>query len=286
MRMPVVCDICRWTGSATEAVYVDVSDDGVCEGHSCPNGHPARYFVVDEMKHTVLFQSGAVALLYGFRREAVSSAHVALERFFEFATRVLWLRVGQGKIPDEAVNETWKRMAAQSERQLGAFLAMYLVEFKEPFPWGRLRMDDLVRARNKVVHGGRIPTKPEAVAYLRGVYEVIESTLARMRFFEETIRTYFDLLDSGPYKRLRERETEASGGPGLVQRSSEAERRFQSERIFVLSSRGLPADPHFGTPPTDFAEEFRSRMDHLARALARVPELRVVPLADEDFEGR
>lgn len=48
------------------------------------NGHVVA-FTLDTLRFELLFESGIVALLAGFRREAVSSIAAALERFYEFS---------------------------------------------------------------------------------------------------------------------------------------------------------------------------------------------------------
>jgi hypothetical protein len=121
-------------------------------------------------KYEVLFESGAVALLSGFNREAFSSFATALERFYEFAIEVYLAEMG---VVREKFEEAWGAVANQSERQLGAFLFLYLARHKEPFPfppdWHKMSA-----RRNRVIHKGHIPTADEAKVFARDVFEIVE----------------------------------------------------------------------------------------------------------------
>lgn len=150
----------------------DVTDDGVYVGE-CDQGHTIAV-VLQHPKHVVLYQSGVVAFLYGFHREAVSSAAAALERFYEFCCRVFWHRLN-GILKD--VEPVWKLMAAQSERQFGAFLALHLAALGHAFPDKAFKLQRRTTFRNDVIHKGRIPTADQTKDYLRAVYEIAETTM-------------------------------------------------------------------------------------------------------------
>lgn len=154
----------------------DITDTGIYIG-DCDKAH-TMVVVLQHEKYEVLYQSGAVAHLYGFHREAVSSAATALERFFEFCCFVFWEQLG---VDAEVARRTWKPMSKSSERQFGAFLTLYPIVLGTEFPAKQLRHQKLTETRNSVVHSGRIPSRDESEAYLRGVYEVIESTMTIIR---------------------------------------------------------------------------------------------------------
>lgn len=124
----------------------------------------------------VLFDFGALAFLDGYYREAVADFATALERFFEFFVRTVFRERG---LPDEAVEGTWKLMSRQSERQLGAFAALYLSitgqtpDFLRPNP---LKAD----FRNNVVHKGHMPSQEEAAAYAEMVHALIRRLLGEL----------------------------------------------------------------------------------------------------------
>jgi hypothetical protein len=124
-------------------------------------------------KFEILFDFGSAAFLDGYYREAVANFATALERFFEFFVRTVCRRRG---IDDAAFDKTWKLMAKQSERQLGAFAALYLLErgtapdFLDP---NQLKAS----FRNAVVHGGRIPSRKETIEYADMVYDLLREQL-------------------------------------------------------------------------------------------------------------
>ncbi len=74
----------------------------------------------------------------------------------------------------------WKQ-AHLSERQLGAFIALYTLDVGEP---PKLLNASLVKFRNQVIHQGRIPTRAEALKYGQGVLDIIRSLIseAKSRF--------------------------------------------------------------------------------------------------------
>jgi hypothetical protein len=81
--MPVSCDACTFVGDGKFdeekgglTYLVDLSDDGAYFGE-CKFGHKIAS-VMQMPKYEVLYESGAVALLNGFHREAVSSFATAL----------------------------------------------------------------------------------------------------------------------------------------------------------------------------------------------------------------
>jgi len=69
----------------------------------------------------------------------------------------------------EAFNLLFKQMSNQSERQLGAFLTLYLTETGEMFKHD----NDLAKFRNKVIHKGWIPTCEEAFEFCSKIHAII-----------------------------------------------------------------------------------------------------------------
>ncbi len=134
----------------------ELHDTGVVVG-TCPNGH-GQTIIVQNHKFELLFESGGLALLDGHTREAVSSFHAALERFYEFYIRVIGLK---HNIPSTVMEKGWKEISNQSERQYGAFCALYLLENKSAF-----HLDEkLVRFRNDVIHKGYMPGQKKVIDY-------------------------------------------------------------------------------------------------------------------------
>lgn len=124
----------------------------------CSFGHETTTFL-QQQKFEVLFEIGAHAILDGYYREAVSSFASSVERFFEFALQVI---LEKSSNSDALFQSTWKTVAAQSERQLGAFVFAWASNFgKTP----ELVPSKWVSFRNEVVHKGKIPTREEALQY-------------------------------------------------------------------------------------------------------------------------
>lgn len=135
------------------------------------NAHALR-----QEKFEVLFDFGALAFMNGYYREAVTDFATALERFFEFFVRTVFRERG---LPDDAVESTWKLMSRQSERQLGAFAALYLNTTSQSPDF--LRPERLQASfRNGVVHKGRMPSQEEAAAYAETVHALIRRLLSEL----------------------------------------------------------------------------------------------------------
>lgn len=145
---------------------VDYYEDRVLS-FTCPEGHDVRV-LVQKQKFEVLLDSGAHALMAGFTLEAVNSFSAALERFYEFCWRVLFVATGGDA---EVLGAAFKEMSRQSERQYGAFLTVYALGLGRHFN-ARPRTK-IIPLRNKYVHKGEIPTLDEATAFCDKVYEEI-----------------------------------------------------------------------------------------------------------------
>jgi hypothetical protein len=146
-------------------VHVDVRDDSVYE-FICSRGHHC-VFTVQEQKFEILFEIGANAIVDGYYREAVSSFASSLERFHDFYIRAA---LADNKIPQEAIDSSWRIISKQSERQLGAFIFLYtLLNRRSPM----ILPNDRMAFRNRVIHEGKIPTRDEAIEFGQAVLDVV-----------------------------------------------------------------------------------------------------------------
>jgi hypothetical protein len=119
----------------------------------------------------VLYLIAGNALLDGYLREAVLSFTGAMERYFEFAVRVLARSNG---IPQASLDTAWNLVSKQSERQFGAFVLAWLFEAQEHFSEAPLAaIQRHAEFRNGVVHKGKIPRSEECLAYGQHVANVI-----------------------------------------------------------------------------------------------------------------
>lgn len=177
MKLPIVCSQCMIedTSSSDIIATVEFRDDGRYEVE-CPKGHKS-ITILQQQKFEVLFEIGAYAIIDGYYREAVSSFTSSLERFYEFFIHAVLL---EKKVAQEDFKQTWKLVSNQSERQLGAFIFLYLMEFDQP---PRLLSNANVRFRNEVIHKGKIPTQRESLDYgqtvLDLIYPILEETKSR-----------------------------------------------------------------------------------------------------------
>jgi hypothetical protein len=169
-----MCPNCARTTGGVGTWFVEkIRDDGLYSG-KCPNGHDLL-LATQTLRHEMLFEIGLNATRDGYYREAVLSFAASTERYFEFAVRVITRGCG---VSEEPFKKTWKSVANQSERQLGAYLFLYLAEFgTEPV----LPKRRIVEIRNGVAHKGIIPERGEAVAFAEETYELIQSGIRQLR---------------------------------------------------------------------------------------------------------
>jgi hypothetical protein len=194
MLIPVFCGECVKAALASNTLLVEehmvpvaeIQDEPVYQV-KCSKGHNTKC-LVQHVKFELLFDLGFNALIDGYYREAVSSFASALERLYEFAIRIFI----SDSATDELFEQTWKKVANQSERQLGAFLFLYLDKIKK-IP-AVLSENDIL-FRNRVIHKGYISSKDESVAFGEAVRTIANEVISCMR------NLYGSKLDSA-YDRL------------------------------------------------------------------------------------
>jgi len=155
-----------------EPIIADYYNDAV-EYIKCDRGHKSA-FMLQSQKFEILLESAANALLEGYTLEAASTLSSAYERFFEFAINVL---CSKQEVKEEELKETFKQVSHQSERQLGAFLFLHLIEFGESYQINK----KLVAFRNKVIHKGYIPTPSEVESFGEKVYSEIYQITQKLK---------------------------------------------------------------------------------------------------------
>jgi glutamyl/glutaminyl-tRNA synthetase len=149
-----------------------IRDDGIYE-FKCPEGHQSLT-VLRTPKHEVLFTIASNALLGGYLRDAVASFAASLERFYEFAIRVI---CREKAISQQEFEKCWKSISKQSERQLGAFTMLWFVEMGDP---PNLLSNKMVELRNQVIHQGKIPTYQNCIEFGQAVIDVISPIERKM----------------------------------------------------------------------------------------------------------
>ena len=175
MRIEFLCMQCfKEQGKPDLTVYPTELQDSGLYLVRCRFGHETVAYT-QEMKFEWLFELGAHAIIDGYYREAVASFNSALERFYEFYIKVICAKRG---ISVSVFDDSWKEVSAQSERQLGAYLFVYLLENNAKPP---LLHRKLVEFRNDVIHKGKIPAREEAVVYGQAVLDLIGPILNRLK---------------------------------------------------------------------------------------------------------
>lgn len=148
---------------------VEITDKLLYE-YKCDNGHLNRVFITNP-KYELLFDMGLWAYFKGLYREAVSDFAASLERFYENCINIFFIeRYPNQDISGEKLEQIWKPIKKQSERQYGAFLATYMI-FKGHLP--KLFPESQTQFRNKVIHQGFLPSKDDTIKYAKEVARFI-----------------------------------------------------------------------------------------------------------------
>jgi len=172
MKLRILCVKCP-TRHVDELLFAEQRDDGLYRV-TCPKAHESVVWLQNH-KFEMLLDSGAMALLDGYPREAVSSIAASFERFLEFYIRVIVRKQG---ISPETLDSTWKLVSNQSERQIGSFLVAFLLENRRSPDFLERRW---IEFRNKVIHRGYIPSTQEAKAYGERIFQFIKGLLNDLR---------------------------------------------------------------------------------------------------------
>lgn len=131
----------------------------------CSRGHKSA-ILLQSQKFEILLESAANALIEGYTLEAASSLSSAYERFFEFAINVFCKKSNVSK---ESIDEMFKQVSKQSERQIGAFLFLHLFVFGKHYTLNK----KIPELRNKIIHQGYIPTPDEVIKLGELIYQEI-----------------------------------------------------------------------------------------------------------------
>ena len=174
MNIPTTCPHCQ------HSFQTEYLDSGIHE-LSCPACLGRFALFIRKHRFETLFDLGTRALLDGYAREAVVNFAAALERCLEFYLRSALMErfAAQGRSIEDAERELdapWKLLISQSERQLGAFAAVYLSrqgrapDFLTPQGLG-------AEFRNRVIHRGYLPREQEVQDYAAGLFALMNRLL-------------------------------------------------------------------------------------------------------------
>lgn len=134
-----------------------IPDNGVIE-MTCDRKHLTST-IIQQMKFEILSEMAVKAIVDGYYREAVASFTASLERLYEFFVEATCRKEG---IKGDVYKNGWKNVASQSERQLGAFVFIHLMETKVV---PNILSQNFVKLRNDVIHKGKLPDRKETISF-------------------------------------------------------------------------------------------------------------------------
>ncbi|TWD47912.1 hypothetical protein FB480_1101 [Agrobacterium vitis] len=150
-----------------------VEDSRVIE-YICPKGH-RTVTIIQQEKFELLSEMAIKAIVDGYYRDAVASFSGALERLYEFFTKITCRKRG---IKNDEFSKFWNPLSKQSERQLGAFATAFLIE-TEATP--KLLANNQTTLRNEVIHKGKFPTREETIRFGQAVADCAHPILEKLR---------------------------------------------------------------------------------------------------------
>jgi hypothetical protein len=173
MKFMCACDECMHSHARATLLFISYQENGLYD-LTCDYGH-RRLLVLQEHPFEVLYEIASNAIIDGYYREAVTSFAASLERFYEFTIRVLLRARG---FDHAQIDATWTAISDKSERQAGAFVALWAAHFGEP---PMILTGTKQKFRNDVVHKGVIPTRDKAIEFGQAVLELIRQQSALLR---------------------------------------------------------------------------------------------------------
>lgn len=153
-------------------IAVHVQDMGLYREH-CLEGH-SLVVLLENQPYELLFESGLEAFVEGYFRESISSFAAALERLYEFSIRVQLISDGVDAV---AVDDMWRGVSSQSERQLGMYIGIRTSKDAAP---PNVLGQSMTKLRNSVIHKGYFPNIEEAHAFGEAVYDLIGAEIFRL----------------------------------------------------------------------------------------------------------
>lgn len=165
LRINIPCNTCSDEWDSVQ----DIPDNQIFE-FCCPAGHKNKIHLQNP-RYELLFDMGLSAYKDGYYREACLDFAACIERFHEYCLYAM-LQDKQEFFRDTSIiEEMWKEINKQTERQYGAFFVLYTSVF-ERIPVKQTRK--YIEFRNDVTHKGKFPNKNETIEYAKYVAEYIE----------------------------------------------------------------------------------------------------------------
>lgn len=157
-----------------EPIFVAFDDNLIASG-TCSRGHKFNN-VLQANKFEIFMDCGADAIIKEYPLEACFNFAMARENLFLFAVEIM--------LDETQQDDYLKIIKKQSERILGAFSALYFINFQKVFKFDKKQSgikDDIVKFRNDLVHQGKIPTLLEANAYGEAIYNEMDEIIQNLQ---------------------------------------------------------------------------------------------------------
>ena len=185
------CDDNNPNGTFNELIWArgEVNSDlyAFCK---CEKGHITISGLMTDL-FNVLYNSAVDAYLKECFSESVMSFAASLERAYELFLKVILIKK---EFSFSEIEEFWKEIKNQSERQYGAFCVSYLAETKTIWAIDK----SMIEFRNKVIHKGYLASSKEVENYaeyitknLSQICKVMKENLA-----DERLKYFFLLAES------------------------------------------------------------------------------------------
>jgi len=195
MLLNLICGECIKERLKNNDIFVEelivpvsqITESGIYDV-TCSNGHKTKV-ALRNAKFELLFDLGLNGLIDGYFREGVSSFTASLERFYEFFIKVAL----HNEINDSTFEDAWKTVKNQSERQLGAYIFLYVKEIKKvPL----LLNSKSVSFRNEVIHKGSIPYREQSLEYGENIRNIVNNAISEMKshFGDALVKAYESYL--------------------------------------------------------------------------------------------
>lgn len=137
---------------------------------------------IQDPKYLVLLHVAVNAIVDGYYRDAILSCYSSLERFWNFYVDVI--AHAHGVSEQEMI--LFRKRVRLSERELGSFYAVHLLEKLTPAPEVPER---IVSIRNDVAHKGLIPDREAAIRYGNMILEYVRPVLAGLKLSKQQALT-------------------------------------------------------------------------------------------------
>ena len=149
---------------------IEIKDE-YCYEFTCSQGHKNEV-LLSIPRYALLFDMGMSAYLDGYYREATLDFAASIERFHEFCIYLmLW---NDNSLQSDELTKLWNQMKKQSERQYGAFVALF---YQRTGRLPQVLSNSMISFRNDVTHNGAFPSKEKTFSYAKHVADYIKDNV-------------------------------------------------------------------------------------------------------------